>query len=115
MKNSHRPAAKFTVATIAVLLAAFAGNTFAAETTWQKNHPRRTEVNGRLAKQNARIHQEVKSGQINKTQAAALHQEDHTVRTEERGMASQDGSHITKVDKAALNQQENGISKQIGK
>ena len=30
-----------------------------AETPWQQNHPGRTEVNHRLANQNARIHQEV--------------------------------------------------------
>ncbi|WP_038495698.1 hypothetical protein [Collimonas arenae] len=94
--------------------AMFATSSF-AETTWQKNHPRRTEVNHRLANQNARIHQEVKSGQITGAQAAGLHKEDHQVRQEERSMASQDGGHITKQERKTLNQQENGISQQIGK
>jgi hypothetical protein len=30
-------------------------------------------------------------------------------------MASHDGGHITKADQKALNQQENAVSKQIGK
>ena len=87
----------------------------ADETQWQKDHPRRTEVNGRLANQDARIHNEVKSGQISKGQAAQLHQEDHQIRQEERSMASQNGGHITKQEQRTLNQQENGVSKQIGK
>ena len=86
-----------------------------AETAWQKAHPRRTEVNARLANQDRRIHKEVKQGEISKTQAASLHKEDHQIRQEERDMASQNGSPITKSEKRVLNQQENGVSKQIGK
>ena len=86
-----------------------------ADDQWQKDHPRRTEVNSRLNNQNARIHNEVKDGQINKAQAAKLHSEDHAIRTEERSMASTNGSHITKTEQKALNQQENQVSKQIGK
>lgn len=82
---------------------------------WDKDHPRRAEVNHRLANQNRRIHNEVKDGQINKGQAAALHHEDHQIRQEERDMASQNGGHITKSEKRTLNQQENAVSQQIGK
>ncbi len=85
-----------------------------AETNWQKDHPRRTQVNSRLANQNARIHNQVKNGDLSKGQAAQLHQEDHQVRQEERDMASQNGGHITKSEQHTLNQQENGISQQIG-
>jgi hypothetical protein len=86
-----------------------------ADTQWQKDHPRRTEVNARLNNQNKRIHNEVKSGQINKAQAKQLHSEDHAIRQEERTMASTDGGHITKTEQKALNQQENQVSQQIGK
>lgn len=86
-----------------------------AATPWQKDHPRRTEVNGRLAHQDARIHNEVKTGEISRTQAVALHSQDRQVRTEERAMAAQNGGHITRTEKGALNQQENGISREIGK
>ncbi|HME70442.1 MAG TPA: hypothetical protein VKM54_11325 [Myxococcota bacterium] len=94
-------------------LVAGAGNAN-AETQWQKAHPRRTEVNARLANQNKRIKQEVKEGELTKQQAAKLHTEDHQIRQEERDMASQDGGHITKSEQKVLNQQENGVSKQIG-
>ena len=82
---------------------------------WKKDHPRRAQVNKRLNNQNKRIHKEVKEGEITKTPAAALHKEDKQIRQEERAMASQNGSHITKQEQKTLNQQENAVSKQIGK
>jgi hypothetical protein len=99
-------------AAVLVTLAALAG-TASAETTWQKNHPRRTQVNHRLENQNKRIHQDVKNGTLTKAQAANLHHEDHQVRQEERDMASQNGGHITKSEQRVLNGQENKISSEI--
>src|SRR5580692_1186031 len=99
-------------AAVLVSLAALAG-TASAETTWQKQHPRRTQVNHRLANQNRRIHNDVKDGTMTKGQAAQAHHEDHQVRQEERDMASQNGGHITKAEQGVLNHQENGISNQI--
>jgi hypothetical protein len=104
-----------SAAVVAVTLGAFVTPALADETQWQKDHPRRTEVNKRLANQNRRIHNEVKSGQINKAQAAQLHHEDHGIRQEERSMASTNNGHITKTEQRALNQQENQVSNQIGK
>ena len=57
----------------------------------------------------------LKEGEITKGQAAALHKEDRSIRTEEKTMAGLDNGHITKADQRALNQQENAVSKQIGK
>jgi hypothetical protein len=109
MLNSAR---KLSFAAMLVSLAGLVG-TASAETTWQKNHPRRTQVNHRLANQDKRIHQDVKNGTLNKAQAANLHHEDHQVRQEERDMASQNGGHITKSEQRALNGQENSLSNQI--
>jgi hypothetical protein len=100
------------LASALVVLTASAG-TASADTTWQKNHPRREQVNHRLNNQDKRIHNDVKNGTLTKGQAAALHKDDHQVRQEERDMASQNGGHITKSEQNVLNQQENGISKQI--
>ncbi len=97
-----------------MLLGSMATSTF-AEGQFNKNHPRRAQVNKRLNNQNRRIHQEVKEGDMSKGQAAKLHKEDRQIRQEERGMASQNGGHITKQEQRTLNQQENGVSKQIGK
>ena len=102
-----------SVGAITIALAGVA-MTASAETTWQKNHPRRTEVNSRLANQNKRIHQDVKNGTLTKGQAATLHKQDHQVRQEERDMASQNKGHITKQEQKTLNQQLNKNSKKIG-
>jgi len=110
MSNRFRKTLTFAAA--AVMLAGVVG-TASAETTWQKNHPRRTQVNHRLNNQNRRIHNDVKNGTMTRAQAAATHREDHQVRQEERDMASQNGGHITKPEQRVLNRQENGISKQI--
>jgi hypothetical protein len=100
---------------VAVTLGALAAPALADETQWQKDHPRRTEVNSRLKNQNRRIRQERKEGEITKAQAEKLHSEDHAIRQEERTMASTNGGHITKAEQKALNQQENQVSQQIGK
>jgi hypothetical protein len=100
-------------ALVGVFALGIAGNAM-ADTQWQKNHPRREQVNGRLNNQNQRIHNQVKEGELTKSQAAALHKQDHQIRQEERLMASQNGGHITKQEQKTLNQQENQLSKQIG-
>jgi septal ring factor EnvC (AmiA/AmiB activator) len=103
-----------TAAAATVALASFVAPAM-ADTQWQKDHPRREQVNNRLANQNKRIKQERKEGEITKAQAQKLHSEDHAIRQEERTMASTNGGHITKAEQKALNQQENQVSKQIGK
>jgi hypothetical protein len=84
------------------------------QTKWDKEHPRRAEVNQRLENQNARVNKEVKEGEMSKAKAAKIHKEDHQIRQEERAMASQNNGHITKPEQKVLNQQENKVSKQIG-
>ena len=106
---------KVVVLTALVAVFSSAAGSAMADTTWQKNHPRREQVNNRLHNQNQRIKNEVKEGEISKAQAKNLHKEDHAIRQEERDMAKQHGGHITKPEQAVLNQQENGVSKQIGK
>ena len=86
---------------------------FGQETQWQKDHPRRAEVNGRLNNQNRRIQEGEKSGKLTKEQGRELHQEDKAIRKEERQDAAKNGGHITKAEKRQLNRQENKVSKQI--
>jgi hypothetical protein len=86
-----------------------------AETTWEQNHPRRDQVNDRLANQNQRIKTEVAEGEMSKGQAAKLHRDDRQIRGEERAMASQNNGHITRQEQKTLNQQENAVSRKIGK
>jgi len=80
--------------TLFAVAVAFAGSAFAqapapaGDGQWAKSHPRREEVNARLA--------------------------NHRIRMEERAMASTNGGHITKTEQRALNQQENQVSREIG-
>ncbi|MBY8609484.1 hypothetical protein [Burkholderia arboris] len=101
------------IAIAATLMSVLTGTAF-ADTPWQHAHPRREEVNQRLANQNRRIHHEVKEGEMSHAQAARLHRDDRKIRQEERDMAGQDHSHITKSEKHVLNQQENAVSNKIG-
>ncbi len=111
MRKKSTMALVLTVATSLLL-----GNmaTAFAESNWAENHPRRAQVNQRLANQNSRIRNERKEGEITKAQARNLHREDHAIRQEERDMASQNGGHITKQEQRVLNHQENKVSRQIG-
>jgi hypothetical protein len=86
-----------------------------AETQWERNHPRRDQVNDRLSNQNRRINNELREGEITRGQAHRLHSEDRAIRREERTMARFDNGHITRADQRALNQQENAVSGQIGR
>ena len=119
MKYSTGSGSKILALAMTALLfgaahAALAGEGKESHKEWNKEHPRRAEVNGRLENQDRRINQEVKEGEMSKAEAAKLHKEDHQIRKEERQMASQHDGHITKEEQAKLNRQENQVSKQIG-
>ncbi len=99
----------------AAMMALLAGTAANAATPWQKAHPRRTEVNMRLAHQERRITAERRDGEITRGQARDLRAEDRGIRGEERLEASRDHGHITKTEKRSLNRQENTVSRQIGR
>jgi hypothetical protein len=103
----------------AILIALFttAGAAVAAGSAsanpWDWHHPRRAEVNHRLAVQDHRINRDYRDGRISLHQARYLHAEDRTVRHQERFDARFDRGHITRADQRGLNQDENGVSRQI--
>ncbi len=99
------------LATLAIIIVGGTVGTM-AEFKFDKNHPRRAQVNKRLNHQNAKTAREVNSGKVTRAQGQQLHQEDHQIRQEERSMASQNGGHITKQEQATLNQQENAVNQQ---
>jgi len=99
----------------AALITSFCASAAMAETTWQQNHPRRTEVNSRLNNQNARINAKVANGTMSQAKATRLKTADQGIRQEERTMAAQNGGHITGTEQKALNQQENAVSNRIAK
>jgi hypothetical protein len=90
-----------------------AGAASASATPWQNAHPRRVEVNHRLAHQEMRIHRALREGRITPHQAASLRHEDRMIRHEERRDAAFHGGHVTRQEQARLNRQENGVSGQL--
>ena len=101
---------------ISLMIALFGiSTTTFAQTHFDRTHPRRAEVNSRLARQDARIHHEVREGEMSRAKAARLHREDRSVRREEQRMAARDHGHLTARDRARLNHRENRISRRIGR
>jgi hypothetical protein len=84
-----------------------------AETPWRQHHPRRVEVNARLALQRQRIDAGVRDGRISRREAHVLRVQDRRIRSEERFDAHLDNSHITRAEKRSLNQNETQVSREI--
>lgn len=103
---------KFLIAIMGASLT-LCGVASASAGTWQVHHPRRVEVNHRLAHQNFRIARNLHKGHISLQQAAYLHHEDHMVRMHERRDAALHGGHLTAGEQMRFNHQENRISGQI--
>lgn len=78
------------------------------------HHPRIDQVNDRLHKENQRIKEEVKEGDLSKKQARHLHKKLKRIHHKERVMAKHNGGHITQAEQRSLNRQENAVSKRIG-
>jgi len=106
---------KTTILTLAITMLAASVTGAMAQTAWDRDHPRRDQVNDRLLNQSQRINREVREGELTKGQAQRLHAEDRAIKNEERTMAGFNHGHITGAEQKALNQQENAVSGQIGK
>ena len=104
---------KIITTAIAALALIAGGAVTASAQTFDQTYPRRAEVNGRLANQNARIQNGVKDGQLSRNQARQLHANDRAIRAEERADARVNGGHITKGEQRVINQQENANSRAI--
>ncbi len=85
----------------------------ASANPWDRHHPRRAEVNHRLATQHMQINHDYRYGSISLRQASYLYAEDRMVRHQERFDARFNRGRITRPDQRALNQDENGVSRQI--
>jgi len=86
-----------------------------ADAAWATHHPRRAEVNARLAHQYHRVMMERRKGELTGRQAHFLHAEDRGIRAQERFYASRDDGHITHAEQVRLNHEENAVSHQIGR
>lgn len=105
----------WVAASLTAALATFAASPARADSAWQAHHPRREQVNSRLARQNQRIHQQVRAGELTGAQAGRLRRADWRTRLTERRMARRNGGFITRRQQARLNRRESKISRRIGK
>ncbi|HEX7761293.1 MAG TPA: hypothetical protein VF459_17430 [Caulobacteraceae bacterium] len=99
---------------IAAMGLTMAAGAASADTAWQSHHPRREEVNHRLANENHRIANERREGDLTARQAHRLHRADFRIRMEERRMAMRHHGHLTRAEQWRLNHQENRLSHRIG-
>lgn len=102
------------LAAMGVVMALTAVSGASAETRFDQTHPRRAEVNERLANQNHRIRDERRVGKISVVKAERLHRREHLIRVQERHFAYRHGGHITRAEKLRLNHEENRTSRHIG-
>ncbi|MDQ4429568.1 hypothetical protein PKO51_09370 [Yokenella regensburgei] len=99
------------VGMVGLLVASVTG--YAQDTQWQKNHPRREEVNQRLDNQDHRINHDVKDGSMSRDEAKKLHEQDKSIRHQEQADARHDNGHITKHEQKRLNNEENHVNHEI--
>jgi hypothetical protein len=77
-------------------------------------HPRRAEVNARLAHQAYRIDHARLTGHMTAAKAWRLHHADYRVRLQEARFARHHHGHITRFEQRRLNREENRIGHRIG-
>lgn len=76
-------------------------------------HPRRNQVNKRVANQRGRINQGVKNGSLTKGQAHQLRQNDNQIKAQEHADVKANGGHLTGAEQKQFNQEENANSADI--
>jgi hypothetical protein len=86
-----------------------------AETYWERTHPRRDQVNDRIANQFRRIAEERREGELTRGQAQWLRQQDRRILGQERADARWHDGHITRYEQARLNRELNVVSREIGR
>jgi hypothetical protein len=101
------------IAAVGLTMAAGAAGAASAGTPWQNHHPRRVEVNHRLANLNHSIREERREGDIGRFEARRMHAHVHMIRLQERRFARHDGSHLTRAEQARLNHEETGVRHHI--
>ena len=101
------------IAAAGLTMAVGAAGAASAETPWQAHHPRRVEVNHRLANENHQIRVERREGDLTAAQARRLHERAYMIRAHARWDARFHGSHLTRREQVRLNHQENALHRHI--
>jgi uncharacterized lipoprotein YajG len=78
-------------------------------------HPRVNQINRRETRQQARIANGVKNGQLTPKQTARLERGEQRLQNNEKRDMAKDNGHLTKKDQRQLNREANHMSKRIAK
>ena len=105
--------AKIILAALTLAAAGLGATAASANTTFQTNHPRRAEVNARLAHENVQINRDLRAGLISPHFAHRLHRELHAIRLQERAFAENQNGRITRHQQRLLNREESALRAQI--
>ncbi len=118
MRLSPRTTGMLLLGLTAMMIAA---PSFAGDRRFEHRHPRRDQVLDRTQRQEHRITQEVREGEMTHAQAHALRAEDRSIQQQQRADAIANGRtnahdfrYITKQEQKNLNQELNANSQQIG-
>ncbi|HZQ96244.1 MAG TPA: hypothetical protein VFA67_14615 [Candidatus Sulfotelmatobacter sp.] len=84
-----------------------------AQSTTPSTEPTGQSIQQRKERQQARIAEGVKNGQLTAGEAVSLEKKEGALNKEERNMRRQDGGTLTQADRDKLNQQQNALSNQI--
>ena len=76
-------------------------------------HPRVNEVNRREERQQDRIAQGIKSGELTPGEAARLEKGEARIQKQEANDMAKNNGHLTKAEQEKLNREENRLSKKI--
>ena len=104
---------KSVVLALTGLLAAGAAAPAFAENAWERGHPRRDQVNDRIANQYRRINQERREGELSPGQARALRRQDRSILADERADARLHNGHITRYQQHQLDRDLNAVNYEI--
>ena len=106
---------KLLIAALGLTLAAGGATTALARSDFSRTHPAREQLNDRLTRQNQRIHEERRAGEISGAQAHRLHMADRRIRRHERRFAKWHHGRISRAEQHRLNRQEHAVSSRIGR
>jgi len=98
--------------TLATFMAMGSGPAF-AQTAWQRNHPARAAFNHRYRRENRRINQGIRRGQINPNEANQLRSENRSIYGQEMNDARANGGALTRGERQQLHQEQNSESRSI--
>jgi hypothetical protein len=105
----------FAVGSLIFMGSAYAQSSGAGAGVVDPNHPRVNQVNRREARQQNRIANGMKDGQLKPAQAARLEKGEARLQTNEKKDMAADHGHLTKQDQRQLNREANHMNRRIYK